>query len=88
MKTAEEILKKLTPKYSSFPAFLENEHSVDVYDVVIEAMEEYASQLKPDAKEFGKITEKNLKDAIRRIKQDKSKDERLREIIENSLYRF
>ena len=44
MKTAEEILKKLTPKYSSFPAFLENEHSVDVYDVVIEAMEEYASQ--------------------------------------------
>jgi len=51
-------------------------------------MEEYASQLKPDAKEFGKITEKNLKDAIRRIKQDKSKDERLREIIENSIYRF
>jgi len=44
MKTAEEILKKLTPKYSSFPAFLENEHSVDVYAVVIEAMEEYASQ--------------------------------------------
>jgi len=29
MKTAEEILKKLTPKYSSFPAFLENEHSCD-----------------------------------------------------------
>jgi len=53
-----------------------------------EAMEEYASQLKPDAKEFGKITEKNLNDAIMRIKQDKSKDERLREIIENSLYRF
>ena len=86
MKTAKEILK---PYYQEFdPDWTEPNQTWYCEEDVIEAMEEYASQLKPDAKEFGKITEQDLKNAIRRIKQDKSKDERLREIIENSIYRF
>jgi hypothetical protein len=45
MKTAEEILFETMTEagftYVSFPAFVENESSVDVYDVVLNAMENY-----------------------------------------------
>jgi hypothetical protein len=50
MKTAEEILTDTMFEscftYVSFPAFAENESSVDVFDIVLSAMEEYASQYK------------------------------------------
>jgi hypothetical protein len=54
MKTAIEILldemNKLTElkgiTYPSFPAFVENESSVDVFDIVLNAMEKYKNQSK------------------------------------------
>lgn len=47
LKTFDEILARLVKdhpnKYASFPAFVENESSVDVYELVCKANEEYAS---------------------------------------------
>ena len=59
---AEEILKELTPKYTSFPAFLENEHSVDVYDIVIKAMEEYGKQ------QYKQGWDDRVKEAMKRVR--------------------
>lgn len=49
MKTAKEILndkaREHKRKYASFCALIENESSVDVFDIVIMSMKEYVDQI-------------------------------------------
>jgi hypothetical protein len=48
--------------YLSFPAFIENENSVDVFDVVLYAMEEYANKKREEEKPTDEEIEKQSKE--------------------------
>jgi len=62
-------------EYIEFASLEELQHYV-------EWLENKLTLQRLDIEEFGKITEQDLKNAIKRIKQDKSEDERLKEDIE------
>lgn len=50
----EEVLIKLSNEkgYPSFPSFVENEDSIEVYDSACQAMKEYALSLLPSDEEI------------------------------------
>ncbi len=61
-KTIESILTRLANEhennYASFPAFVENELSLDIYELVCKAAEEYAHQSPLSDEEIEKLAEK------------------------------